>query len=68
MRPDQVETPIQLIVNTDLRITWTAPNQRGSPITVYNIYVKNSVGVNVEYVNCRSTSVICSIAMADLIS
>lgn len=43
-KPDQIATPSQLIVNTDLRVTWTAPNKRGSEITVYNVYVKDSTG------------------------
>jgi hypothetical protein len=34
-KPDQVSTPAQLIVNRDLRVTWNAPNMRGSPITGY---------------------------------
>jgi hypothetical protein len=34
---------------------------------MYNVYVKNSAGVNVEYEACQSTSLICSIALTDLL-
>ena len=44
---------MQQIVNRDLRVTWIAPNERGSPITVYNVYVENKAGVYVEYLECR---------------
>ena len=68
MRPDQIQTPTQQIVNSDLRVTWTEPNERGSPITLYNVYVENKAGANVEYTDCASTSQICSIALADLLT
>jgi hypothetical protein len=68
MRPDRILTPVQQIVNRDLRVTWVAPNERGSPITVYNVYAENKAGVYVEYVACRSTSLICSIALTDLLN
>lgn len=61
-------TPIQQIVNSDLRVTWTAPNERGSSITVYNVYVQNKAGLNAEYQDCRSLDLICSIALSDLLT
>lgn len=54
-------------MNSDLRVTWQAPNERGSPITTYNVYVKDKSGSNVEYTDCASTSTICSIALTDLL-
>jgi hypothetical protein len=41
---------------------------RGSEITVYNVYVKNQSGNNVNYADCESLETLCSIAMSDLLT
>ena len=68
MKPDKIQTPTQQIVNRDLRVTWVEPNERGDPITLYNVYVANKAGQNVEYTDCASTSLVCSIALTDLLT
>ena len=51
-KPDQISTPLQQIVNNDLRVTWIQPNKRGSDINKYNVFVINSLGKSVEYLPC----------------
>jgi hypothetical protein len=55
-------------VNRDLRATWIAPNNRGSAITSYNVWVENKAGVTVEYVLCQGLDSICSIVLTDLLA
>ena len=66
-KPDQISEVVQTVVNADLRITWAAPNERGSPITVYQVYVVNSLGDDVEHTECKALETMCSIVFSDFI-
>jgi len=50
-------------VNNDLRVTWTAPNNRGSPIIYYNIFVQNKTENKIVYDSCTNNETMCSISL-----
>jgi hypothetical protein len=66
-KPDQISEVVQTVVNADLRITWAAPNERGSQITVYQVYVVNGSGDDVEHTDCNALETMCSIVFSDFI-
>jgi len=41
-KPDQIAPTTQTNVNSDLELSWVAPNERGSSITSYNIFIMDS--------------------------
>jgi len=53
--PDQIEPVTTSIVGSNVRISWEIPNQRGSTITSYTIYIADANGDNAEDVSCDGT-------------
>jgi hypothetical protein len=41
--PLQIEMPLTVIQGADVMIIWAEPSDQGSPITAYNVMIKNSI-------------------------
>ena len=44
--PDTPNAPTTLMVDSDIRISWLAPNNRGQTITAYIVKIREGDGVN----------------------
>jgi hypothetical protein len=72
--PDAPVAPTTTTVASDVIVTWTAPNNNGSPITGYKIYLQGSGGSYIEEAtHCPSSSTLvtarsCTIPLTSLIA
>jgi predicted aconitase with swiveling domain len=56
--PSKPFTPMTSVSGNLGVITWVAPNENGSPITSYKIYVKTKAGTySQDLINCDGSSV-----------
>jgi hypothetical protein len=55
--PDPPVAPLTVTVASDVTISWQLPNENGSPITAYKVYLRAHDGVYIqETVHCSSTT------------
>jgi hypothetical protein len=67
--PETPAAPTTTVVtNSDVTISWTAPAENGSPITEYNVAIRQSDGTTftTESVNCNGASTICTVPISVL--